>query len=82
MRKTASVYTDMWASRWSPEATEILKITTSTEDMLKRIICDYIAGLTDRYAIAKYEEYFVPTPTSAAFSDLYLYKLAELNGLK
>lgn len=54
----------------------------STEDMLKRIICDYIAGMTDRYAVAKYKEYFVPKPTSATFSDLYLYKLAELNGLK
>lgn len=54
----------------------------SDEEMLKRIICDYIAGMTDRYAVAKYAEYFVPKPTSATFSDLYLFKLAELNGLK
>ena len=58
------------------------KYKDSSEDMLKRIICDYIAGMTDRYAITMYEEYFVPKPTSAAFSDLYLYKLAEINGLK
>ncbi len=54
----------------------------SSEDIIKRIIGDYIAGMTDRYAVAKYQEYFVPKPTSATFSDLYLYKLAELNGLK
>ena len=25
-----------------------------------RVICDYIAGMTDQYAIAKYNEYFLP----------------------
>lgn len=25
-----------------------------------RAVCDYIAGMTDQYAIAKFEEYFVP----------------------
>lgn len=25
-----------------------------------RVVCDYIAGMTDRYAIAKFEEYFMP----------------------
>ena len=59
-----------------------MQYKNSSEDMLKRIICDYIAGMTDRYAVSKYQEYFVPKPTSATFSDLYLYKLAELNGLK
>lgn len=58
------------------------RFKTSDEDMIKRIICDYIAGMTDRYAIAKYEEYFVPKPTSSNFSDIYLYKLAEMNGLR
>ena len=26
----------------------------------ERVVCDYIAGMTDRYAIAKFEEYFMP----------------------
>lgn len=26
----------------------------------ERVICDYIAGMTDRYAIAKFEAYFMP----------------------
>lgn len=25
-----------------------------------RVVCDYIAGMTDQYAVAKFEEYFVP----------------------
>lgn len=25
-----------------------------------RVVCDYIAGMTDRYAIARFEEYFMP----------------------
>jgi dGTPase len=25
-----------------------------------RIVCDYIAGMTDQYAVAKYNEYFIP----------------------
>lgn len=25
-----------------------------------RIVCDYIAGMTDQYAIAKFSEYFLP----------------------
>ncbi len=27
-----------------------------------RVVCDYIAGMTDQYAIAKFNEYFVPAP--------------------
>ena len=23
-------------------------------------VCDYVAGMTDRYALMKYEEYFLP----------------------
>lgn len=26
----------------------------------ERVVCDYVAGMTDRYAIAKFEEYFMP----------------------
>lgn len=30
-------------------------------DGLPRVVCDYIAGMTDKYAIFKYSEIFVPT---------------------
>jgi len=29
--------------------------------MKERIVCDYIAGMTDRYAINKYMEIYVPS---------------------
>lgn len=28
---------------------------------MPRVICDYIAGMTDKYAVAKYEEIFIPS---------------------
>ena len=29
-------------------------------DGIQRVICDYIAGMTDKYAIYKYSELFIP----------------------
>lgn len=31
-----------------------------------RVVCDYIAGMTDHYAIAKFEEYFMPKAWQAS----------------
>ena len=28
---------------------------------ITRVICDYIAGMTDKYAVYKYEEIFIPS---------------------
>ncbi|HBY19617.1 MAG: deoxyguanosinetriphosphate triphosphohydrolase [Clostridiales bacterium GWE2_32_10] len=50
-----------------------IKDTTEVEEHLKRIlekhemtkermVCDYIAGMTDRYAIKKFKQYFLPMP--------------------
>jgi len=30
-------------------------------EALDRVVCDYIAGMTDQYAIIKFNEYFMPT---------------------
>lgn len=30
------------------------------EDGIERVVCDYIAGMTDRYAISEYEKLFIP----------------------
>ena len=30
-------------------------------DGITRVICDYIAGMTDKYAVYKYEEIFIPS---------------------
>ncbi|UMZ73100.1 deoxyguanosinetriphosphate triphosphohydrolase [Natranaerofaba carboxydovora] len=32
------------------------------EDDLERVVCDYLAGMTDRYIIGLYKELFVPSP--------------------
>ena len=32
----------------------------ANEDGLERAVCDYIAGMTDRYAISEYEKLFIP----------------------
>lgn len=39
---------------------EYIKIWQKGQD-LERVVCDYIAGMTDRYAIAKYREYMIPS---------------------
>ncbi len=28
---------------------------------MERVVCDYIAGMTDKYAMYKYDELFIPT---------------------
>lgn len=32
------------------------------EDSLERVVCDYLAGMTDRYIIGLYKELFIPKP--------------------
>ena len=33
-------------------------------DGISRVVCDYVAGMTDKYAVYKFEEIFVPTAWS------------------
>ena len=37
----------------------------SGRDPLEIVVCDYISGMTDQYAIYKFEEYFVPKAWNA-----------------
>lgn len=39
---------------------EYLAMIESGEDSVPRVVCDYISGMTDQYAMTKYTEYFVP----------------------
>ena len=39
---------------------EFLKMTEERGESKERIVCDYIAGMTDNYAVKKFQEYFVP----------------------
>lgn len=43
-----------------------------------RIVCDYISGMTDRYAIEKFTEHFIPNPMITKASDDYLFRLAKI----
>lgn len=44
----------------------------------QRVACDYISGMTDRYAIEKFKENFIPSPMVSKTNDDYLFKLANM----
>lgn len=39
---------------------QFLAMTEKRNETKEQIVCDYIAGMTDTYAVKKFEEYFVP----------------------
>ena len=39
---------------------QYLQAIDRTDSCREQIVCDYIAGMTDNYAVKKYEEFFVP----------------------
>lgn len=47
-------------------------------DKAQRIVCDYVSGMTDRYAIEKFKENFIPSPMMSKTNDDYLFRLAKL----
>ncbi len=38
----------------------ICRMNDRSDSCREQIVCDYIAGMTDKYAVKKYEEFFVP----------------------
>lgn len=40
--------------------------TRMQEEGLERTVCDYVAGMTDRYILARYQEFFLPKPWKSA----------------
>lgn len=56
---------------------ELLSSKGNSESV-RQIVCDYISGMTDRYAIEKYKENFIPSPMITKTHDDYLFKLAKL----
>lgn len=51
---------------------------TCDKDKVQRIVCDYVSGMTDRYAIEKFNELFIPVPMITKTNDDYLFKLANM----
>ncbi len=52
------------------------------ENLIKQIAGDYLAGMTDRYAMKKYKQFFMPANHIEEEADSFLYKLAKQNNLK
>ena len=57
------------------------ELPNQNEEEVKRTVCDYIAGMTDRYAVQKYKEIFVPKSFKNAPNDEFLFTLAKINNL-
>lgn len=48
-----------------------------TQEKIVRIVTDYISGMTDRYAVEKFKENFIPEGIKRGMGDEYLFKLAN-----
>ena len=48
------------------------------ESKIVRIVTDYISGMTDRYAVEKYKENFIPIGLHCGAKEDYLFKLAKI----
>jgi len=60
-KKATGILGGLWdAVRSRP--VEFLDAGTIQKDGLDTAVCDFIAGMTDRYAVALYERLFIPTP--------------------
>jgi len=60
-RKATGILTGLWEKvRERPD--EFLDRRTIAEEGLDVATCDFIAGMTDRYAIRLYEQLFIPKP--------------------
>lgn len=58
------------------------KYKNSSNNEIMQTACDYVSGMTDRYVLFKFEENFLPAPLIKENGDGFLFKLAEMNGLK
>lgn len=47
------------------------------QEKIVRIVTDYISGMTDRYAVEKFKENFIPEGIKRGMGDDYLFKLAN-----
>ncbi len=44
---------------------------------IEQVVTDYISGMTDRYAVERFKEFFIPTGLKCSARDDYLFKLAN-----
>ncbi len=55
--------------------TDMLKESCEPEK-IERVVTDYISGMTDRYAVERFKENFIPTGIKCSAREDYLFKLA------
>ena len=48
------------------------------ESKIERAVTDYISGMTDRFAVEKYKENFIPIGLQCGAKEDYLFKLAKV----
>lgn len=48
------------------------------ESKIERVVTDYISGMTDRYAVERYQENFIPKGIQNGANEDYLFKLAKI----
>ena len=48
------------------------------KERIDRVVADYISGMTDRYAIERYKDNFIPIGLQCSNNEDYLYKLAKM----
>lgn len=60
----------------------LLKMNPSVETRLSELaVKDYIAGMTDRYAVKKYKKLFLPRPMTVSIDDSSFINIAKQNGV-
>lgn len=87
----ANVYTDSPAKLEEVKSRKLVKaLFEYYENMLKnyceeskiqRIVTDYIASMTDQYAIDKYKDIFIPKPMATSKKDDALFRMVKMANL-
>ena len=82
----ANVYVDSPAKLEEKKASRVIKELfyhycemlqpICEESKIERVVTDYISGMTDRYAVEKYKENFIPIGLRCGAKEDYLFKLA------
>lgn len=60
-KKMLQILYDFYRSHLERLPEEYMNMIEKKGEKPERVVCDYIAGMTDQYAISKFTEYFVPS---------------------
>ena len=60
-RKASGILSGLW-EKLRERADEFLDQRTIAQEGVDAAVCDFVAGMTDRYAVRLYEQFFIPKP--------------------